>query len=187
MDLKWFLRYLTLTRWSRLLAVALACVFFGIVAIYFLFLQSEYRQKEWHFKNISFITHSVTLESGRIYKISWEQPQKTFLRAIEVNGIKAHTMNYAQMRYISFIYSDYCSQYFNNPFYVRVNEDTDVGLLFEVRTPVMNIGDGFFSSWVESFGDPLNKADWNVIDVTDTDKNASLTIDGSFPIYKIRK
>ncbi len=187
MDLKWFLRYLTLTRWSKLAAVSLACVFFGIIAFYFMFLQSEYRQKEWNFKNVGFIKHSVTLEPDRIYKISWEQPEKTFLRAIDVDGVKAHTMNYSKMRYNFIEYSDYCSQYFYNPFYVRVNKETDVGLLFEVRTTVMNIGNGFFSSWVESMGDPLNKADWNVTDVTDTDKNANLTIDGSFPIYKIRR
>jgi len=182
MDLKWFLKYLTLTRWSKLLAVFLACVFFGIVAMYFMFLQSSYRQHEWNFKNASFIKHTMTLDSGRIYKVSWENEYKTTPYVIDINGKKVHTVNYLKMRYIHVEYSYHCPTYLTNPFHVRVNKATEFGLSFMVRTTVRNIGDGFFESWLESFIDPINKATWKVQDVTESYNQGKLTIDGSFPI-----
>lgn len=189
MDLKWFLRYLTLTRWSKLLAVFLAFVFFGIIAFYFIFLQANYRQKEWHFKNSGFFKHSITLEPDRVYRISWEKGYKTFPDEVKINGVKSHPYNYLKMRYIGVKHKYVCYINMTNPFYVRLKDETDFQMNFMVRTPLDwggGLGD-FFSTWVESLADPAGIVNWSVVDVTDTIKYLGyLSVDGEFPVYKLR-
>lgn len=187
MDLKWFLRYLTLTRWSKLLAIFFACIFFGILTFYFVVLQANHRPLEWHFKNCNVFTHEVTFEKERTYKIWWEQSYKAYPVAVAINGVKANIDNNLRQRFVD-RYDARCYVTIRNPFFVRVSQDTDFKLFFRMTTPVstQSLGD-IFSGWFEGLGDEIAFVDWHVTDVTDSLYSTPLTVDGSFEIQKYTK
>ena len=187
MDSHSFLTYLKATRWSKLISIALAGVFFLIMAFYFMFLQSSYTQRVWEFKNFLWLSHSVTLKPGHIYEILWQNEYKTVPYIAKVNGKKAYVGNYVLMKYHLDKDLYYLDKLLDNPSHIRVDEETELDLSFYVRTPMSgssNLGD-LMSNWVEGLGDPLGIVNWRVVDMNYY--KGPLTIDGKFPIYPIQK
>jgi hypothetical protein len=189
MDLKWFLRYLTFNRWSRFFAVFFALIFFSILAYFFLVLQKNYRQKEWHFKNTGPIARGLMLEANRIYKIEWEDTDVCHPSEIQINGSSSHLLNYFKLPYARATLSTCCNIHMTSPSYFRVKNNTDFKLSFIVYSPLeWNSGFGsFFKSWLKSFSDPVQEINWTVTDVTETEKNAYLLVDGKFPINALNR
>lgn len=188
MDLKWFLRYLTLTRWSKLFAVLLACIFFGITAYYFMYLQKNYKQREWRFVNAFKVDNGLILEPKKVYKIEWENGGKVYPAHVNINGLSAHVLNYFKLPYARDQLGYYCNVTLSSPCYIRVKDSTDFKLSFISYTYLKwNSGfKEFISSWFDSFSDPFDKVEWTVTDVTDTYDHELLTVDGKFPIVKVK-
>lgn len=187
MDLKWFLRYLTLHRWARFVSVVAACLVCIILANFFFGLQKDYKQKEWQFINTGVIINGLTLEPNTIYKVSWKNDDATPTQ-VYVNDVAALTQNHFSLPRAARILNKYCDIYFPNPTYIRVRQPTPFKLYFVVY-PHLNWGGGFwsfFKSWLKSFKEPVADTHWTVEDVTD-EYTGPLTIDGSFPIVTINR
>lgn len=189
MDLKWFLKYLTLHRWSKFLSVTFAFAFCVILAFYFFGEQKKYKQTEWKFKSTSMISHGLILEPNTIYKITWEDEDVSYPTSIEINGVSAHTLNYYKLPYARSVFRNYCNIQLTNPCYLRVNKKTDFKLTFIIYNQLKwNSGfKEFFKSWFKSFSDPVEDANWMVEDVTDDNDNHKFLVDGNFPIFQIQK
>lgn len=189
MDFNSFIRFLAIQRWTRLVGYICGGIFFLIITYYFAIEQANHRQLVWNFRNISNLhAGSLTLDSGRIYEIRWEE-YKAHPVEIEINGEPYVTMNYFKVEPGSYeTYDGYLNVYVTNPVRIRVDRDTRLGIKFKVVTSVSlssSLGD-FLSDWFTSLGDPVAPVNWTVTDVTETKPSASLLFDGDLESYIIK-
>ncbi len=191
MDLKWFLRYLTLARWSKLIAALLGVISFSLIGYHFWKAQKEYRQKVWEFQNMFYSSNGLILEPNRVYKIGWELPDKNIPTAVEINGTKASTANYFERFDEESDYEYYCPLKFTNPMYVKVSDSTEFKLYFTVWTIHSRTQDATQAliNAIEESIDPISVVEWSVVDLTDkyySDHRPPLAVDRKFELVPIK-
>lgn len=194
MDFNSFIRYLAFLRWSRLLAFVFAFIGCSIIGYFFLIKQTEHRQTEWKFKNIShFHAGSMDLDSGRIYEVTWESIEGKNVVPTEllVDDEYYDTLNYFNLPYKSelrYLVRAYINKFIYSPMRIRVKKRTTFGIIFRVYTN-LDFGESpgsFFGKWLDSWFDPVASIKWTVIDITDSHDNTPLLFNGSIEITKNR-